>query len=270
MANNNPLIASPPEEVPLKEAPIVRVIAQVRFPPILSMKEISFVAPFQEAIRDIYPILRPEKSPAFILGSQGFEPTEPIMVWRFIDIDGNWRVSLTPEFISLETTCYSSRNDFLKRFENILTALNTHIKPQVIERLGLRYIDQLKGEDLTQLSSLIRPEISGVLATELDGNVLQSINESLFTIPEKNSQMLARWGRLPANVTIDPSAIEPITEASWVLDTDIFRQESQMFNVELILEETRQFAERIYTFFRWAVTDEFLERFGGSKDYEPS
>jgi uncharacterized protein (TIGR04255 family) len=263
MANNNPLIASPPEEVPLKAAPIVRVIAQVRFPPILSIKESSFVASFQEAIRDKFPILRPEQSHGFILGTQGFEPAEPSIIWRFMDIDGNWRVSLTSDFVSLETTNYLSRSDFLERLEGILIAVNTHIKPQVIERLGLRYIDQIKGEDLTQLSNLVRPEISGVLATEFDGNVLQSINESLFKIPEENSQMLARWGRLPPNVTIDPSAIEPIAEPSWILDTDIFRQESQMFNVGLILQETRQFAERIYTFFRWAVTDEFLERFGG-------
>jgi uncharacterized protein (TIGR04255 family) len=263
MAKNNPLIASPPEEVPLKDAPIVRVIAQVRFPPILSIKESSFVASFQEAIRDKFPVLRPEQSHGFILGSHGFESAEPSMIWRFMDIDGNWRVSLTPDFVSLETTSYLSRSDFLDRLEGILSAVDAHIKPQVIERLGLRYIDQLKGEDLTQLSNLIRPEISGVLATEFDGNVLQSINESLFKIPEKNSQMLARWGRLPPNVTIDPSAIEAIAESSWILDTDIFNQESRMFNVELILQETRQFSERIYTFFRWAVTDEFLERFGG-------
>jgi uncharacterized protein (TIGR04255 family) len=263
MANDNPLLASPPTEVPLKAAPIVRVIAQVRFPPILSIKESSFVASFQEAIRDKFPVLRPEQSHGFVLGTQGFEPAEPSIIWRFMDIDGDWRVSLASDFVSLETTSYLSRSDFLERLKRILIEVETHIKPQVFERLGLRYIDQLKGEDLTQISNLIRPEISGVLATELDESVLQSINESLFKIPEQNSQMLTRWGRLPPNVTIDPSAIEPIAESSWILDTDIFRQENQMFNVELILQETCQFAERIYAFFRWAVTDEFLERFGG-------
>jgi hypothetical protein len=29
------------------------------------------------------------------------------------------------------------------------------------------------------------------------------------------------------------------------------------------MEMTRRFAEQIYSFFRWAVTPEFLKRFGG-------
>lgn len=53
---NNPLIDPPPPEVPLKSAPLIRVIAQVRFPPILSIEKQEFVASFQEAIRDKYPI----------------------------------------------------------------------------------------------------------------------------------------------------------------------------------------------------------------------
>jgi uncharacterized protein (TIGR04255 family) len=35
------------------------------------------------------------------------------------------------------------------------------------------------------------------------------------------------------------------------------------FDVEELLNEAQRFAERIYTFFRWAVTDEFLQHFGG-------
>ena len=38
-----------------------------------------------------------------------------IPTWRFRDRDGKWRVSLAPEFVALEATSYSSRNDFLGR-----------------------------------------------------------------------------------------------------------------------------------------------------------
>jgi hypothetical protein len=51
----NPLVATPPPEVPLINAPLVRVIAQVRFPPILSIEQQAFVGSFQEAIRAEYP-----------------------------------------------------------------------------------------------------------------------------------------------------------------------------------------------------------------------
>ena len=43
----NPLVGSPPAEVPLTDPPLVRVIAQVRFPTILSVENAEFIAPFQ-------------------------------------------------------------------------------------------------------------------------------------------------------------------------------------------------------------------------------
>ena len=41
--------------------------------------------------------------------------------------------------------------------------------------------------------------------------------------------------------------------------------ENQEFDVEKILEDVKRFSERIYTFFRWSVTEEFLRRFGGEQ-----
>jgi hypothetical protein len=35
------------------------------------------------------------------------------------------------------------------------------------------------------------------------------------------------------------------------------------FHVEELMSEAQHFAERIYTFFRWAVEDDFLQRYGG-------
>ena len=39
--------------------------------------------------------------------------------------------------------------------------------------------------------------------------------------------------------------------------------ENRDFDIENILTDAERFSERIYTFFRWAVTDEFLSHFGG-------
>lgn len=263
VVNINPLMAKSPKEVPLKAAPLVRVIAQVRFPPILSIGERSFVGHFQEAIREKYPILHPEQTHGLILGPQGLMPTDPQVIWRFADTSGNWRVSLASDFISLETVAYSSRSDFLERLENVLLALDMHIKPQIVERFGLRYIDRLVNQEMKDISKLVRPEIAGILATEVGENVHQTINESLFNLPEGQEQIIARWGLLPANATIDPAAVEPIAEHSWVLDLDMSLSTQRVFSVKELVSEAQHFAERIYTFFRWVVNDEFLRRFGG-------
>ena len=263
MVNFNPLTAPPPEEVPLKDAPLVRVIAQVIFPPILSIEKKDFVGSFQEAIREKYPILHPEQTQALVFGPQGGLQPSLQVTWRFVDITDDWRVSLAPNFVALETTAYSSRSDFLERLEYILVAFNESFKPQIIERFGLRYIDRLVLQDTKELSSLVRPEIAGIAATEFGEHVHQTINESLFMIPEGNDQIIARWGLMPIGATFDPGAIEPIAEPSWILDLDMSLSGNREFSVEALRIESRRFTERIYTFFRWAITDDFLRRFGG-------
>lgn len=260
---NNPLIDPPPSEVPLKDAPIVRVIAQVRFPPILSIEKQEFVGSFQEAIRDKYPILQPVKTQSFVFDPQGNVQTLTQVAWRFVDLTGSWRVSLSPNFVALETTDYSNRNDFLKRLEIVVTALSDNFNPAIIERFGLRYVDRLIGQDLADISLLVKPEIVGITSAAFRNYIHQTINESIFTLPDEGGQILARWGLISAGITFDPDAIEPMTESSWILDLDMSLAKNREFSIALLMEEAKQFSERLYTFFRWAVQDEFLQRYGG-------
>jgi uncharacterized protein (TIGR04255 family) len=68
---------------------------------------------------------------------------------------------------------------------------------------------------------------------------------------------------MPGGATFDPDAIEPVAEASWILDIDMSLSKNREFCIEELMSEGRCFAERIYTFFRWSVKDDFLRRFGG-------
>lgn len=263
MVNTNPLITQPPKEVPLKKTPLIRVLAQVRFPPILSIEKKDFVASFQEAIREKYPILQPEQTQGLVFDPQGGVQALTQLTWRFVDTTNSWRVSLAPTFVALETTAYSSRSDFLERLESVLVALNDSFNPQIIERFGLRYIDRLVGQDAKDMGSLVKPEIAGIAATEFREYIQQTINESLFIIPDGGEQIIARWGLIPDGATFDPDAIEPIPEPSWILDLDMSLTKNRKFSIEELISESQRFAERIYTFFRWVVNDEFLRRFGG-------
>ncbi len=88
-----------------------------------------------------------------------------------------------------------------------------------------------------------------------------TVSETPFEVP--GARVLARWGRLPAGATTDPSAIEPAPETSWVLDLDV-SSAAMPFDVAEVLAKAEDFAARQYTIFRWAVTDEFLRRHGGA------
>lgn len=259
---DNPLVARPPEEVALKDAPLVRVVTQLRFPKILSITKEEFVAPFQEAIRGDYPVLRLEESQAVLLAPGGVE-ARAVKVWRFQDLQENWRVSLGTDFLALETMAYTSRTDFIERFTRVMQALKDHIDPKTVDRLGVRYIDRIHDEALGRISSFIRSEMGGILSTSLSEFTQQSISEALLRVPDAPWTMSVRWGKLPAGATIDPNVLEPVEVDSWILDLDVFQQESCGFAVTELTAQAQDFAERIYTFFRWAVTEEFLVHYGG-------
>lgn len=261
-ASVDPLVAPLPPEVPLKNAPLVRVIAQLRFPEILSVEQREFVAPFQEAIRETYPVLRQEQTQGILLGLGAITPAKAQTAWRFSDTSGDWRVSLTPDFLALETTKYVSRDDFFGRLKVLAQALDEFFAPAQLDRLGVRYIDRITGDAVADIAKLVRPEVRGITGTIASAHAAHALSESAFELPD--ARVLARWGMLPAGATVDPAALEPAKEKSWVLDLDMFSGAPMLFDVERVVSEAKRYAERIYTIFRWAVTDDFLARYGGT------
>jgi uncharacterized protein (TIGR04255 family) len=260
-ATVDPFVAPLPAEVPLKDAPLVRVIAQLRFPEILSVERRDFVAPFQEAIRSMYPVLRQEQAQGILLSAGGVAPAKPQIAWRFSDAGAHWRVSLTPEFLALETTKYLSRADFFGRLKSLAEALDEHIEPGQLDRLGVRYIDRITGDAVDDIAKLVRPEVRGITGTIAGTHAVHALSESMFDL--RDARLLARWGCLPSGATVDPAAIEPANEKSWILDLDMFSAAPMPFVVDSVVAEGQRYAERIYTVFRWAVTDDFLVRYGG-------
>ncbi|HEX7005389.1 MAG TPA: TIGR04255 family protein [Trueperaceae bacterium] len=262
---DNPLKAPVPEDIPLKFAPLIRVLAQVRFPLIASIQKREYIAAFQEAIRKDYPTLRQERTQELTLGPQGVVSTESSTIWRFTDRTGNWRVSVAPSFCAIESTKYSSRKDFISRLEVVLQAVEQHINPQLVDRIGLRYVDQLTDLKPADIQSLVRPEIAGILTTPVAESAQLYTNELRMEIPGGQAQMMARWALVPPGSSIDPGSVPPAPSISWVLDLDVFEESQEPFDVPELTTRAEAFAERIYTFFRWVVTDEFIERYGGGQ-----
>lgn len=264
-SRENPLTASAPREIWLPNAPLVRVITRINFPIVVSIGKAEFIAPFQEALRSVYPVLRPEQALGVVFSNiPGARPTQQTQItWRFSQPDNLWRVSLAPSFLALETTAYKSASDFVERTSLLVEALSEHINPQVVDRIGLRFINRVVGAPLQNLAKYVRPEVVGILTSGVVPNVQHAMSESLFDVPEEEARLLARWGHLPANATIDPAALDAIGEASWILDLDMFSKEGSPFATKQVLKQINTYAERIYTFFRWAVTEELLKLYGG-------
>ena len=233
------------------------VVAQVQFTPVLSVRDQTFVAPFQEAMRRQYPMLerdvqhKPAQSE-----TAGGQVTDSI-VWRLRDVTGIWQVSLAEEFVSLDCGEYSNRADFSRRLAHALEATETHIRPVLTTRVGVRYTNRLAGGALKRIREFIRPELLGMVTPELGSAVvLDQMSQAQFLAEDVT--LTGHWGFLPANVSPNPS-IGTSDEPSWLLDLDAFRQDMSPFDVLSCVEDADRYASAVYTFFRWAVSDQFLD-----------
>jgi uncharacterized protein (TIGR04255 family) len=258
----NPFDDAPVEDIVLPEAPLVRTIAQVRFPAVAAIAQQDYIIPFQEALRERYPVLRAEREVGVTLTPDGVSSTSAGVVWRFQDVDATWRVSLAPTFVAVETGAYHHRSDYLERYAEVLTVLSQVIRPAVFDRIGLRYVNRfVPDEPLSQLAELIRPELLGMLSIELPEHVtiMFGLTDTMFALSD--AQLHARWGYVPAGATVDPG-IEASDQPSFLLDLDVFRAGEAPFSVEAITDATRNFGLQAYRFFRWAVTEDALRRAG--------
>jgi uncharacterized protein (TIGR04255 family) len=261
-----PLEGPAPAEIPLPRAPLVSVIAQVRFAMHLPARIPERVAAFQEAISDRYPHLERQDLATIMISAQ--LPPQPgnevVIHWRFSDQARQWRITLTSEFITLETRAYKSRDDFVERLEGILQALQDTLAPKLVTRFGMRYIDQIRGEQVSEIGKLLRSEVLGV-AGSLGANARQIITE-LF-VPAEPGDLLARWGKLSVNMTIDPNLLPPIPEESWLLDLDVSKTLESPFDTAYLIAIATSAANRVYAVFRWMITDEFLRIYGGEASH---
>lgn len=262
----NPFRDLPPQEVPLDRAPLDFVICQVRFPSVLSIGRDEFVASFQEALRRDYPFVESQIVQQLQLASMGGDvpamPQPATKTYQFFSSDRRWNLTLSPDFLALQTNAYKSRREFMARLEQAIAALADHIGPTHSTRLGVRYFDRIKGEDLKLVNEFLRPELLGLMAAgEASTDVDQLISQALFSVPE--GKLAVRWGLLPQGMTIDPIAIKPEGVPSWILDLDCFTDAVEPFDATKLVQEARHLSERIYTFFRWAVLPPFLSHYRG-------
>ncbi len=254
------------EEVPLPSAPLVGVIAQVRFPPVLALGgELSAVAAFQDAVRDIYPVLRSETSAELTLSPELVALGQRAeRIWRFVDLEANWRVSLASSFVSLDVANYTSRTEFLERFDQVLRALREKLEVKAIDRVGVRYVDRvLLEEGHPPLGDLFRGEVLGLASSDLgSGKISQTVTDTLFQTDV--GTLRARWGLIPGGMVLDPLHGPAPDSPSWVLDLDMYSaSDPREFVPREVTRLAGIYASRIYRFFRWAVSDEFLAYYGG-------
>ena len=262
----HPFAVAEPGFIPLSRSPLVRTIAQIRFPhPTAFVADQDAVAArIAKKLADQYPILESGHDMQITITPDGVTRQQSATrLWRLSSGDRLWQVSFGINFLAIETSAYVRRRDFAARLSAAWGALLEIVKVPHIERLGVRYVNQVTDmEVVNELPQLVRPEILGLSALRGEGfTIFSALNEAQYRFAE-GASLNARWGLLPPsqNLGLDLPVYD---HSTWVLDMDSFQEWAPGAHTQSDLyEAVRALSLRSYQFFRWAMTDEALRTFG--------
>ncbi len=247
------------DEVLLADSPLEAVFAQVTFPVQLSFDQEDVAAQFQVALSDQYPILRKQQSVTFKI--EGSEPTSVTsQYWRFHAADHRRHVSLGTTFLAFDCADYVDRSRFVGDFVELLKLMIEIGGPTFIDRLGVRYVNRISGDDADP-DSLVRwidrSTLGPLSLVSSESRWALDTTQSHAALSREDRRIQARWGLCDADQPFAPG-IRPHLERSWVLDIDCFSDTPQALELESIQSELEEHCKVAYSFFRWAMTDDFI------------
>lgn len=248
-----------PATIPLNPPPIELALVQVRFAPVLSVAQDEFFGAFQQELLAEYPLTT--KDHELVIGPDMAARTTDL--WRMDDERGAWRVTLTSGFVAFETRAYPGKAPFFERLGRVLDAVERHVRPPRVERVGVRYVCRIEDEtDLARLDELVRPEVVGVARQGADEPTL-ALTQCSYDLGD--ATLGARFGLIPAGLVFEPM-LRTAEGRSWILDVDVFDEHKRPFEAETLAAVALDYSRLQYRFFRWAIQPEFLRRFGADPE----
>ncbi|GAA1871850.1 hypothetical protein GCM10009715_18410 [Paeniglutamicibacter psychrophenolicus] len=260
-----PFTGDTSKRILLNDAPLSMVLCQIRWPELghlqLDMK--PRVLEFGSKLSD-YPIFQESQEISYTVTPEGVHQGGGGTVFQWRSIDGTWNVSLGRRFLSLYCTDYPGFTIFSERLTKILELLEEHMGVPLIERVGVRYVNQIVDARLIDnLEEYVSPVVLGyssLVPASPEIMLVSNANQALYSIEDVMLQV--RSGMVPADQSVDPAVPAANTE-SWVLDLDAFNGNVLPFSVPDVLDAVGKLSDTAYDFFKLVVTDGFIREFGG-------
>jgi uncharacterized protein (TIGR04255 family) len=243
------------EDIRLEKPPLVEVICQIRFPPILRIAR-SEPSEFQDLIRNRFPVLGIEQGIIFPISQSGANVPSPEIqsrVYKFATDDGKSFASLSVDFYAVSTNSYHHWEEFADHLALIHDAITRIYQPNYATRIGLRFVNRLTAfntgsSNFVEMLSLLRPELVSQLHTNVWDEPDEAVTQTMLADGNGKLALRTAFGH-------ELSDREPF----FVLDYDYFEEG----RIELIdvVERCRKYHNVIYRAFRWCFLDEKMRAF---------
>lgn len=260
------MIPSKPQKNIYKKNFITNVIFRIDFPKILNLTEQKPPSKLQEIISEKFPILdesiRSEIKTKIMKNSTFDIKGTSKKSWNFSNREKTKKVSIDPEFLIIEYLKYENFTEFFKTikfiFENFINLYNIRL----INRLGLRYINQIKLEMGNPLNwnNLIDASLFSVSKNFVKTNYRNNISRSMhfLGINEEEYNLIFQFGMHNSEY---PS---PMNRKEFILDYDCMSKEE--IDVIEVLNKVEKFNKIIYEWFESSIMNKLREEMGVIKN----
>ena len=244
----------------LSDAPLARVLAQVRWPELTDFRLDDVAASVARQLGADYPLKRRDAELQVVFTPTGPQQQSNGFVHRFSSATEDWTISIGESFLAIETSAYGGHDDLLSRLEIALAALAESSSIPVINRVGYRYTNRIVGvDDLASLRERFSSSVLGGFGDVPQGlELAHSITESVYRV--ESSFLLVRSAQVGPHESIDPT-LAPVPEESWILDLDAYDEERVIFDIDTISSVAARLSSIASNHFHSLTTDDFLERY---------
>ncbi|MEJ7764022.1 MAG: TIGR04255 family protein [Acidimicrobiales bacterium] len=243
-----------PADQVFRDAPLVVVLSQVKFPAVLSLLAEPGAAGFQEAIRDTYPAMAKVEGAGLVVGPTTMEARREAPVWKFTSSDEQWVVSLSVDFVALEALKYTHAGDFLGRLDRVLDAVDRTIHPAPSTRVGLRKVNQITAEvdNPRAWSRYLKPALVGLLGDgALPGGVRGAL--SVLRLRDENGD----------DLIVQHGLMDDDDAQKYRIDLDYSTE--RPFEIRAndgLTALLRSYAASETQFFMWSLGEDLYRRYG--------
>ncbi len=238
-----------------RNAPIFYTVAQVRFNPVLALKD--YLDQIQEKFRQKdYPDF--QKKSGFRLNlaqlrnaqsteqpSKQLPTTEFIEQYTFDNKDRDSGFVLDQSMMSFQTTNYTTSAKFLDDIASGLQIVHEVVRLNYFERVGLRYLDAVTPALDEQIDQYVVPQVLGISGLVSGASIQHSFSETMIELSDKcrvTSRTIIQNGRIqypPDLAALELKLPERVTSHNNVyalIDTDAAIESRTNFDLSIVKE----------------------------------
>lgn len=258
-----PLGGLPPADATmLVKAPLEVAVIEIRFTAEAAEVSPAAAATLRDALVEGTGMDFPGIQPAFQqqvqidFGANGASRvSEQSKGWQLVAADGASRITLMPDVLIMQIGEYERWSTTMKApLAVLLEELSRLVKPSLVHRIGLRYIDRFQDPACTEVASWqgkIDDALLGPVLNKVFGKMVRGAQQQIEMRLDDHHGALLRHG---------PVCDDASKSVQYLLDTDVFRHSTFAFDAEEVLVSASRLNRTALSLFQAAMTEDYLRQ----------